>query len=778
VESHRAPYPEAGSVPAVRTEFTLRDAVTVLRRRRNIVLYCCLFFLLLASIKCIFGTRRYQAEAAIQIQKEESDSLGIESALGSAEAGASDALDYNITLQTQARVLTSDSLALAVIRGVNLEQNDDFTGRHAWFRFPALLPSWDKTAVLETAATPLENAPERRRRALKTFAKRLKVQIEPGTRIINISFLSTEPKTAADVVNQLVSEFTEYNYKTRFAATAQVSDWLNGQLQGIASQARDSQEKLVQLQRGTGLFGDDEQHNVVLARLDELNSALVSAEETRILAEALDKVTATGNPEAIGTINAGGNAAFSSNTAASLALVQQFRSRQADLNAELHQTLAKFGPNYPLAIEQQAQLQSVERSLQDEVTRIAQRAHSEFQMAVFNENASRASLDQQKAVVEKLNSRAMEYVVAKQDADSTRDLLEDLKKKLADAKLLSGLRSSNVTIVDPGRPPSLKHPIQPNVPMTLAAGCLIGLFAGCVLAFTTDSRDTRIHSSSQLEALLGTPPLAILPSFEHVNGWSKGLPQLTARTRKDSASEPPQPLASLDPDSSYAEALRSLRTSLMLSRSQRHPKVILITSAQPGEGKSTTALHLSTILGQLGGRVLIVDGDLRRPTLHEKLNIANEHGLSSLLSEAGALADLHSLGGNALGGNGDVWVLTAGPRPPYPAELLGSARMETLLGDWRANFDFILIDTPPVLPVTDAVLLSSSADIVLLVARHRVSTTHAVYAAHRRLTTHGSPNKVAVILNGVERKSADLADYYGYGYKYGLRPEAGGAHAS
>jgi capsular exopolysaccharide synthesis family protein len=658
-----------------------------------------------------------------------------------------------------------------VIHDANLEQNDDFTGRQAWFRIPARLAFWDKS-VAEPVATLLDNAPERRRRALKTFSKRLKVQIEPGTRIINISFLNTEPATAADVVNHLVSEFIEYNYKTRFAATAQVSDWLNSQLDGIDQQARQSQAKVLKLQRETGLFGDDEEHNVILARLDELNTALITAEENRILAQAVDKVAATGDPEAIGSLAAGGSTTISNNTAASLALVQQFRSRQADLNAELHQTLAKFGPNYPLAIQQQAQLQSVEHSLQEEIGRVAKRAHSNFQVSSLAENASRHSLDQQKAVVDKLNSRAMEYVVAKQDADSTRDLLEDLKKKLADAKLLSGLRSSNVTIVDPGRPPSLKHPIQPNIPLTLAAGAFVGLFSGCVLAFTTDSRDKRIHSSSQLEGLLGMPPLAILPAFEDAPGWPKGLPQLSAKSRGRKPYAVAAPLASLDPDSIYAEALRSLRTSLMLSRSQRHPKVILITSAQPSEGKSTTALHLATILGQLGGKVLVIDGDLRRPTLHQKLSIPNEHGLSTLLSEAEAETDFH-----ALAGPGDVFVVTAGPRPPYPAELLGSARMNTLLEAWQSNFNFILIDTPPVLPVTDAVLLSSRADIILLVARQRVSTTHAVHAAYHKLTTQANLNNVAVVFNGVERKSSDIADYYSYGYQYTVKPETGGIRA-
>jgi len=765
-------YRQATQLPTIRTEFTLRDAFTVLRRRRAIVLYCCITFLLFAALKCILSSRRYQADAAIQIQKDESDSLGLESALGSAEVGASDALDYNITLQTQARVLTSDSLALAVIQKVNLEQNDDFTGRHAWFRIPLWVTFWEKSAP-ESAVVPLEYAPERRRRALKTFARRLQVKIEPGTRIINISFLSTEPKTAADVVNQLVSEFTEYNYKTRFAATAQVSDWLNGQLDGIALQAKASQAKVLQLQRETGLFGDDAEHNVVLARLDALNGALVSAEENRILAQALDKVTATGNPEAIGTLNAGGNAAFSSSTASALALIQQFRSRQSDLKAALQQNLEKFGPNYPLVLEQEAQLQSVEHSLQEEVARMAERAHSEYQVSVLAEAASRRSLDEQKAVVEKLNSRAMEYVVAKQDADSTRDLLEDLKKKLADAKLLSGLRSSNVTIVDPGRPPSLQHPIQPNIPLTLLTGGLGGLLVGCVLAFATDSRDTSIHSAVQLETLLGAPPLAILPSLQPTPGWSKVLPQLPFKMRQYLTSAPVQLSQSLDHDSGYAEALRSLRTSLMLSRRETHPKVILVTSAQPDEGKSTTSLHLATSFGQLGGRVLIVDGDLRRSTLHKRLNLPNEQGLSSMLSEMRTSAPLQFLPGH-----GNIWVLTAGPVPPYPGDLLSSAQLDLLFTEWRNQFDFIVVDTPPLLPVADALLLASNADISLLIVRHCISTTHAVKSAYQRLTTHGNPNRVATIFNDVRQDSPDLAGYYSYDYKYALRPASGVTNAS
>jgi capsular exopolysaccharide synthesis family protein len=197
----------------------------------------------------------------------------------------------------------------------------------------------------------------------------------------------------------------------------------------------------------------------------------------------------------------------------------------------------------------------------------------------------------------------------------------------------------------------------------------------------------------------------------------------------------------------------------MLSRSQQYPKVILLTSAQPAEGKSTTALHLATILGQQGRRVLVIDADLRRPTLHEKLDIPNDRGLSTMLSEVDAPTALRSIDGRD-----DVWVLTAGPRPPYPAELLSSPRMQSLLQEWRANFDFILIDSPPSLAVTDAVLLSPLVDITLLIARQHVSTMHGIKSAHRKLNANGNTVNVAVVLNGVERTSAEFAEYYGYAY--------------
>lgn len=756
-------------------ELTVAEVLLILRRRKAIVICVCLVCLSLAAVKCIFGTRRYESEASIQIQKEAADSLGIESVLGSASEGASDALDYNITLQTQAKILTSDTLALAVIQTAGLENNDDFNGKSAWLKVPDWVTFWETKAGAEVAGGSLENSPGRRRRALKTFSKHLSVKIEPGTRIIDIAFLSTDPVIAAAVVNCLIREFTEYTYKTRFAATAQVSDWLASQLHGLQVKAEQAQARKVRLQTETGLFGDDEGHNVVLARLDELSSGWTKAQADLMLAQALDRVVSTGDPTLIESLGGGSSAAGSGAIASSLSLLQQMRGRLSDARAQLSLDDRKYGQGYPRVLEEQAQVASLERSINDEIRRVTTSAHREYQVAQQVEAASRKSMEQQKVLMGQLGKPTLEYTMAKQEADSSRDLYESLSTKLTAASVLSGLQSSNVTVVDPGRVAAHNHPKQPNIPVTMAAGGMMGAMAGCMLALLLNFRDTRLYTATQIEQLLGVPVLAILPVLRRETGI------VTAATRwfpwrggggrfSRPAGGSGQTLALLDRESAYAEALRSLRTSLMLSRSQGHPKLILVTSALPGEGKSTTALNFATIVGQQGGRVLVVDGDLRRPTLHQRLKLGNAEGLSSLLSLEETGSALRRLPGKE-----DIWVLTTGPRPPYPAELLGSHRMDELLAHWRGNFDFVVIDSPPVLPVTDAVLLSERVDAVLIVARYRVSTRKALERAYGMLVRHAGEGKVSVILNGIERTSADYSEHYGYDYQYGYGPSDAGS---
>src|SRR3984885_3993128 len=294
--------PELPDLRAMREdELTLGALAAVFKRRRAIFLYVLAGFLAAVTLYCLLATRRYQATGQVQIQKDSAGAFGLESSvMGDAADSASDALDYNITLQTEANILNSDSLSLQVIKDLHLETTDDFyppaktghsLGLFSWLFF------WKKP--VEPMTVPLDRAPNRRYVVLKIFASHLKVEPVTGTRLIDVSYSSPDPQLAADVVNHLIGALMDYTFQARFTATAQASNWLTTQLDDLRKQTQSLQAKAITLQRDTGMFGDDESHNVVLARLENLNEALAAAESNRILKEAVYRVASSGDPELI-----------------------------------------------------------------------------------------------------------------------------------------------------------------------------------------------------------------------------------------------------------------------------------------------------------------------------------------------------------------------------------------------------------------------------------------------------------------------------------------------
>src|SRR5580698_1558487 len=330
-------------------ELTLGALAGALRRRRAVFLYTLAVFLVVVTLYCIFATRRYQATGQIQIQKDDAGAFGLESSvMGDAADSASDALDYNIKLQTEANILNSDSLALQVIRDVHLETTDDFyppPKANQGIPFPSGLLFWKK--AVEPMNIPLDRAPNRRYAVLKIFASHLKVEPVTGTRLIDVSYSSPDPQLAAEVVNHLIGALMDYTFQARFAATAQASTWLTAQLDDLRSQTESLQAKAITLQRDTGMFGDDESHNVVLARLESLNEALAAAESNRILKEAISRVANSGDAELISGL--GGNAGIGAmaSTSNSLGLIQSLRAQEATTKAELDQDRVRYGSAYP-----------------------------------------------------------------------------------------------------------------------------------------------------------------------------------------------------------------------------------------------------------------------------------------------------------------------------------------------------------------------------------------------------------------------------------------------
>lgn len=754
--------PEVPDLRALREdEMTLGGLAAVLRRHRAVFFYILGGFLFVVTLYCLIATRRYEATGQIQIQKDSVGAFGLEgSVMGDAADSASDALDYNITLQTEANILKSDSLALRVIQDLHLETTADYyppsKAGHTGL-FPSWLFFWKKP--VEPLSVPLDRAPNRRYAVLKIFASHLKVEPVTGTRLIDIRYASPDPQLAAGVVNHLIGALMDYTFQARFTATAQASTWLTNQLDDLRKQTEDLQAKAIRLQRDTGMFGDDESHNVVLARLESLNEALAVAESNRILKEAVYRVASSGDPELISGLSGNSGVGTVASMANSLGLIQSLRAQEATVKAELDEDRVRYGSAYPRIAELQAELSGIDKSIHDEVHRIGERARTDYEIASRTEVSARNAFEQQKTVVNALNDKAIAYGLAKQEADGSREVYEGLLAKLKQAGVLEGLRSTNITVVNPARVPPPNRPRSPNVLLYYAAAVIAGVVFGAGAALLRDLTDTKVRSLEDLERLTPAPLLGLIPEIRK----DKGSPRL--RRSKDISftktikSENEVRIAvSSYIGSPFAESLRSLRTSLMLSRSSKAPQVLLVTSSNAGEGKSTVSLNLATVLAQQGVKVLLVDADLRRPVLHDRLRLQVQEGLSEALANEDVCpcpVPVESVP--------NLFALCGGAVPPFPAELLGSRRMRALLTQWRNDYDFVVIDGPPALPVTDAIVLEQVADAVLLVARHGVTEKKVIHRSYHSLARQLPQHAVlGTVLNGVPGRSSDFYEYYGY----------------
>jgi polysaccharide biosynthesis transport protein len=745
---------------SLRNELSIHDLWQMLLRRKWIVIGTLLLFVGAAITICALSTRRYEAKASVQVQKESADALGLENMTGATES-ASDALDANITVQTQAQVLQSDSLALKVIHDLDLEHNADFQSKFSPIGW--VLGFLSPKTASDPKNVPLEEQPGHRSAMVAVFRSNLKVKPVAGTRLIDVSYLNPDPRISAAVVNHLVQGLIDYNFQTRYNATAQAAGWLGNQLSDLRKESEDLQAKVVQLQRESGVFtlgqtdtqGREQVYTPVLDRLQQATAQLAQAQSSRIMKGALYQVVKDGDPELISGLAGNSLATASAGTSTSLGLIQSLRSQEAALQGQLNQLSAKFGPAYPKIAEVQADLDSIRKNIRLEGARVADRVKNDYVMSQNVENNARDVFTSEKQQADTLNDKAIEYQIVRQEAEQSRGLYESLLRRLKEAGVVAGLRSSNITIVDPARVPA--KPAKPNPLLYIAGSLAAGLFFGTCGALMRDTMDNKIRDLPELEAYLGGAPLGILPY--HRENLKRSRPQLAARGGALSLNAALPAIA--EPGGPYAEALRSVRTSLMLSRSGAPPKVILVTSAVPGEGKTMLSSNLATLLAQQGKRVLLVDGDLRRPALHLRFNVKRmETGLSSLLTSDNIRVNAAAAPAPVAGVPG-LHLLLAGPLPPYPAELLASDQMAEALQVWRREYDFIILDGAPVLPVTDSVLLHSQSDLTMVVARYKLTERQSLERAYSLLQAQGS-GRIGVILNAVDRSANTYYQYFGY----------------
>jgi polysaccharide biosynthesis transport protein len=717
----------------------LREYLRVLIKRKWVVIASLALIFGVVAIATLRTTRIYDAAGSIAISKTDPAMLNLNNP-SNGSADYSDPTD----LDTEVSILRSDLLALQVIKQLNLDKQPEFGGsgeapsQSLELTTDAIQPDSAKTTAL-----------------LETFKGNLRVTLRPNTRVIDIHYKSSDPELAARVVNTLIRTYIEQNFKTRFESTMQASDWLSKQLVDLQMKVETSQEKLVQYQKEHEILGIDEKQNIITSKLDELNKELTAAESERMEKESIYRLVQSGDPDTAAAA-AVGSTAGAGRTSSTSGLLEKLREQQADLKIQVAQLGTQFGPSYPKVAQLNSQLKEVEAQIQIEMTKVVSRVRSDYLASLQRENMLHAAMDKQKQEANRLNESAIEYSLLRRDLETNRTLYEGLLEKLKEAGVTAGLRSTNIRPVDEARVPTA--PAEPNVPRNLTFALALGLTTGIGLAFLLEGVDNTVRTPEQAQVISALPSLGMIPL-----GSRTGTDSSTKRSLLVASSrEVVELVTQWRPQSQMAEAYRALRTSLLLTSLGAPPKVILVTSALPQEGKTTTSINTAIVLAQKGTRVLLIDADLRRPTIHKTLGMGPKTGLSNVLTGNATLQQT-MVRSTILP---SLWVLPAGTPPPNPAELLASTNMRDVLAELREQYDHIVVDTPPTLSVTDAVVMSTRADAVVLVIRCGQTTKQALRRA-RDILAQVNARVSGVLLNAVDLASPDYYYYYEYQGKYG-----------
>jgi succinoglycan biosynthesis transport protein ExoP len=686
------------------------------KRRRALVLWTVAIVLALGAAAYFLWPTRYESKAELAFSFDSSDMIQLDDAtLGS--LGSNDA---DTKLSTQVSILQSDDLILTVVKDLDLGRKKEFY----------------KLANPNINSSNLD--PFNRERIIKEFGRRLKVKVVPKTYLVDVTFRNRDPKLAQAVLADLLTEYVNRSFQARYLDTQQAAVWLQGQIDSLRSDVETKSRELVRLQQQNGLLvmglGTTGSETTAAVQLAEVIKAQVAAEADRIDKEAKYRASLNGDPELLASMIPGSK-------------IMLMRQQQVQLQNQLTALQSQFGSKYPAVMTTKQQLDSANADIEKEVQKIQEQLKEQYQAATRGENLLNKSEEDAKQEAFKLNGAAAELVALQEEVDSGRRLYEGLERKLKEASVIAGLKSTEVDVVS--KPHLPYKPAEPNAPIVFGLDAFFALILGTSLAVFAENTDRAVNTVYEVEEATGMPVLGTVP---RQSGAS-------AKEGKDRDTLSPSTVDSIvrtSPKAQVTEAFRTLRSALLLSAPTR-PKVILVTSPLPGEGKSTITLGLATVLAHRQSRVLVIEADMRRPVLHNRLSFGSRNvGLSALLSGNSSFEESIL----TLPDMPFVTLLPAGRVPPYPAELLDSDKMTALLQRAREEYDFVMVDTPPVLSVADALPLAVQADITLLAIRSRVTRRRAMLDACNSLNRVGVPVG-GIILNDVT--AIDGAGYY-YGH--------------
>ena len=716
----------------------LYDYLLILRKHQWLILSFMLAVVTVTTIATFRMQSIYVATTRIEIDRENANILPF----------PSDSYDYMIDLdnyiETQSRILTSETLALHTIRDSGLWAPAEFSSANG--------PS---EAIAVGSLANQKRPPE-----LGEFLGNLSAKRVPTTRLMDVSFESTDPQLAARIVNAHIAAYIEQNFRGKYEATTRASTWLTDQLTELKIKVQRAEDARIAYERQNQIWTLDDKQNITSQRLSDINRQLTEAQSERTRKESLYEFAKSGNLDALPQIQS--NAALA-----------DLMKKQSDASSAYADALSQYGPNFPKVQRLQAQLKDFDQSIEKEKKNILDALESNYKEARQRESLLTQALDQRKAESNQMAEKLVEYNILKREAEANKTLYDGLMTKLKETAISQGLRSSNIRVVDPAMIPST--PSRPAKTRNVVLAFLIGLVGGIGLALMREYLDNTVKTPDDIERLTRLPSLAVVPQFVDSNGDAKkrGLLKSFGANGHEKRIEL---VAQHLPKSQMSEAFRALRTSLLLSQADHPPQVILVTSALPREGKTTAAANLAVTLAQLGDSTVLVDADLRKPGIGRLLNLGSGKyaGLSSYLAGVSSL-DLVTVPHPAIP---NLAAIPTGPLPPNPADLLSSHKFADAITELRTKYKFIVIDSPPVMAATDAVIVSVQTDGVLLVVRSG-ETPKEAFTRTRDLLNSVKCRILGVVLNAVDSSAPDYYysyRYYPYSYGYGPQEAAEASH--
>ncbi len=703
--------------PGEEDGLNLREYWGIILRRKWTVLS---FFLIIVSAtvaSTLLEVPMYRAAATIQIEREPPKVLQFEEVAPIETTGKG-------FYETQYALLRSRALAERVVTDLDLTRN------------PVFNPHAGGTA--QAAPDPgSRDHPARVTALANALLGGLSVQPVGESRIARLSYDSPNPVLAAKIVNTLAKDFIDMNLERRFGASSYAKTFLEDRLQQVKAKVEESERKLVDFAKAQEIVTGGDGEDVHMQELQRLHTALSEAQQERISAETAYRAMLNARDQGLNPI-------------LDSPVIQQLKQTRATLQAQYQEDLKIYKPAYPKMAQLKNQIAEIDSQISVEVKNIQSAIRATYEAAKAKQETFAAKVAELEHEVLARKSQSFEYNVLKREVNTNRQLYDGLLQRMKEVGVAGGIGANNISIVDQAEP---GYRFKPNLRKNVTMALVLGLVVGIGMALFFEYLDDTIKGPDDLERRVRLSVLGVVPVVKALRGKEFEGPSVGM-------------LAHHDPKSATAEAYRSLRTSLLFSTAQGAPKVLHFTSSEKGEGKTTSALNTAITFTQTGSKVLLIDADLRRPSIHHLLDLDNSKGLTNYLAgRADPVAVSHGTVVPRL------FAIPAGPLPPNPAELLSSAKMMDLLKLAAEKFDYVLVDGPPVLGLADALILANMADGTALVAEAGVVRQGALQATAKRLRS-AHATIVGAILSKVTQTGRSYGYYHSY-YYYHYRAEDG-----